>query len=376
MKITRFRLAHLAELRRVVRDEGLEEESQLREVEALSVFFGAKVWEEGKAALEVFKRDLGAEVEGWRAIEGRAEMEQLGVPGACGVIAGRAGAIWPYRFVTGVLANLVRDAGEGFRVCPQTPATSVEVAEDGWFIVTTPRGEIRTRHVVHASNAHVAHLVPGFRSRVYPLCGQMSAQAPPEGFPYQGDRRSWSFDYDVGFDYLTQLPRRYRGGKPGDGAEMMFGGGFAQTKWGGMDSMGVSSDAELNAEATKHLSERLGLSFQGADEGKGYEFRVKSMWTGSMGFSVDMLPWVGKLPESMTGRAGSEGAEWVSAAYSGEGMVNAWLCGKALAMMMLGEEEETREWFPEEMGISEKRMETSVLERYVDVAGLAGTGSE
>ncbi|KFY41718.1 hypothetical protein V494_02824 [Pseudogymnoascus sp. VKM F-4513 (FW-928)] len=363
-KITRFRLAHVDELMRVVSEEGLEKDCGMRVVESMCVFFGDKGWQRGKEAMGEFKDDFGDEVEAWKVVEKREEMQAMGLPEAYGIIKGKAGAMWPYRFVTGMLANLKRD-DEGFHVCSHTPATNISVSEDGMFVVSTPRGDIRAKHIVHASNAHVGHLVPGFRGRVYPLRGQMSAQVPPKGFPHQGGERSWSFEYDVGFDYLTQLPKmEAREDEGSSGGEMMFGGGFVQAGFSGLVEMGVGSDAELNEDVAVHLRQGLGKAFRDIGEDS---FKVKSMWTGNMGFSVDMLPWVGKLPGSLTGRASGQGAEWVSVGYSGEGMVNAWLCGKALAMMILGEEVSIKEWFPKSIGISEERIKESVLERRVDI---------
>ena len=45
-----------------------------------------------------------------------------------------------------------------------------------------------------------------------------------------------------------------------------------------------------------------------------------------MGFSRDELPWVGPLPEKPN--------IYISAGYTGHGMPNAWLCGKAVALMV------------------------------------------
>ncbi|KFY87908.1 hypothetical protein V500_06694 [Pseudogymnoascus sp. VKM F-4518 (FW-2643)] len=366
-KITRFRMSHVDELMRVVSEEGLGEECGMRVVESTCVFFGEKGWERGKAAVEGFKEDFGDEVDACKLVEGAEEMQAMGLPGAYGIIKGKAGAMWPYRFVSGVLANLKRD-DEGLHVCPHTPATGISVSGDGLFVVSTPGGDIRAKHVVHATNAHVGHLVPGFRGRVYPLRGQMSAQVPPKWFSHQGGERSWSFEYDVGFDYLTQLPKGETGGDEWcGGGEMMFGGGFVQAGFSGLVEMGVASDSELNENVAVHLTHGLGKAFENVGEDR---FEVKSMWTGNMGFSVDMLPWVGKLPGSLTERESGQGAEWVSVGYSGEGMVNAWLCGKALAMMILGERESIKEWFPQQMGISEERIRESVLERCVDIGTM------
>jgi hypothetical protein len=88
------------------------------------------------------------------------------------------------------------------------------------------------------------------------------------------------------------------------------------------------------------------------------------------------------LTEKLTGRKRptqsdeQSSAEWAAAAYSGEGMVNAWLCGKALAMMVLQHctsEHQVQgsfapDWFPEQMLITDERIEKCRLPtRVVDL---------
>src|SRR5690606_4346184 len=66
--------------------------------------------------------------------------------------------------------------------------------------------------------------------------------------------------------------------------------------------------------------------------------KIHAHWTGIMGFSADMLPFVGLMSAAITGRQPSPGTsgaqEWVAAGFTGEGMVNAWGCGVALACMV------------------------------------------
>ncbi|KAK7688053.1 hypothetical protein QCA50_008423 [Cerrena zonata] len=47
--------------------------------------------------------------------------------------------------------------------------------------------------------------------------------------------------------------------------------------------------------------------------------------------------------------------EWIAAGYTGEGMVHAWMSGRALASMVLNDEEGIKDWFPEILRINEKR---------------------
>jgi hypothetical protein len=132
----------------------------------------------------------------------------------------------------------------------------------------------------------------------------------------------------------------------------------------------------LSLYADIHLSGALSSIFGRENWGPVSGPSVKKMWTGSMGFSADGLPWVGRLPESLTNRGvdgnikEKKGAEWVCAAFSGEGMVNAWLCGKALGLMLLSHDghvfpvrSNDLSWFPEDMLVSTKRVKESILER-------------
>jgi glycine/D-amino acid oxidase-like deaminating enzyme len=161
---------------------------------------------------------------------------------------------------------------------------------------------------------------------------------------------------------------------------MMFGGGFAQSEGGGIEDLGITTDDALSLSADIHLSGALSAVFGRVNWGAVEGPAVKQMWTGNMGFSADGLPWVGMLSERLTGRkrpAESDknlGAEWAAVAYSGEGMVNAWLCGKALAMMVLkhcsskpeAQDNLAPEWFPEQMLITDERIEKCRLPTRVE----------
>jgi glycine/D-amino acid oxidase-like deaminating enzyme len=293
------------------------------------------------------------------------------MPYARGLMLGPAGAIWPYKFVTGVLKNLLARYGERFTLETNTPVSSIDSRTgETPFTLHTSRGIVKAHHVVHCTNAHVGHLVPGLRGNIFPIRGQMSAQSPGTKFPHQGNERSWLFIYEKGFDYLTQLPCNGQS----DG-EMMFGGGFAQSEGGGIEDLGVTTDDALSLSADMHLSGALSAVFGRENWGPVKGSAVKQMWTGNMGFSADGLPWVGMLSEKLTGRKRSKlverrsGREWAAVAYSGEGMVNAWLCGKALAMMVLkhcSSKPEAQgnlapEWFPEQMLITDERIDKSRL---------------
>ncbi|PYH46929.1 NAD(P)/FAD-dependent oxidoreductase [Aspergillus saccharolyticus JOP 1030-1] len=391
IRTMRFRLAHLAELLQVAEEYGLSEVAQARRVQFLSVYFDEARWAETVRSVRRLKECMPAETKEWM-VYGKGEISEdfhLS-PTACGLITGPAGALWPYRFVTGLLAKLRDQYPDTLRIESRTPVTAItENTGNFRYAVTTPRGSVRARHVIHCTNAHVGHLVPGLRGRIYPIQGTMTAQDPPRGLPPQGTRHSWLFNYEYGFDYLTQLPEASWGGEVTATAtaaatanKMMLGGGFGQHVDRGVWALGVArDDGVVPGYTVEHLRGTLGKVFaekkrkEGGDaDGQGLEMA----WTGNMGFSADGYPWIGKLPSSATERGNSRddkdhghGAEWLSCAFSGEGMVQAWLCGKAVGMMVLAHEgrlageELDLSWVPEQMFVSEERMRRSVLARVI-----------
>lgn len=395
-KIMRFRLAHLDEMLNIADQWGLTEECQARRVQFLSVFFDEKPWLDALERFSCFKGAMPAESREWvffereeipkvcmpttLALSHADQSEEFCLPHARGIVAGPAGAMWPYKFVSGLLSRLHEEFASDFYLETNTPVTSIH-SSGSRYSVETPRGTIRTRHVVHCTNAHVGHLVPGLRGRVYPVRGQMSAQTPGDKLQCHATRHSWLFNYERGFDYLTQLPC----GNSSNG-QMMFGGAFAQSEGRGIADLGVATDSRLSMYIDIHLSGALGAIFGRENWGSVSGPSVQAMWTGNMGFSADGFPWVGMLPSSLTGREcpktesnqsrGNQqpGAEWVSAAFSGEGMVQAWLCGKALGTMLLSRDGRLAEsqsadlsWLPEQMLATEERVRNSesVLPRMI-----------
>jgi glycine/D-amino acid oxidase-like deaminating enzyme len=286
--------------------------------------------------------------------------------------------------VTCVLNSLLQTYPSNFSLETHTSVEKVSTTKNPSqpFLVHTSRGDIVTSHVVHATNAHTANLVPGLRGKLFPVRGVMSAQRPGKNFPELDGSRSWCLYNNKGYEYITQRPGKVDSVN-GFGGEIMIGGGMMQAGKRGLSELGVASDAEINYLTGCHLSGVLpmgfGLENWGEDSPGG---RMKNIWSGSLGLTADMMPFVGRLEPSLTGRtpvdvksskekAGSmtSPAEWISAGYNGEGMVNAWLCGAALGLMIVGREDVVApkqtfgrphgklfDWFPKEYICSQKRV--------------------
>ncbi|KAF3934881.1 hypothetical protein ABW19_dt0203947 [Dactylella cylindrospora] len=364
------------------------------------VFFDEGVMEMELKWMKEWQKDAPEMGRDWTVMDKETAREKLHIPNAVGAVCGPAGALWPYRLCTSILERLIKQH-ESLKIETYTPVENITYnSSTSNYILITPRGTMTTPTVIHTTNGWAAQLLPGLITKLFPFQAQMSAQTPPEDLPPMGEKYSWSFIHKQGFDYLTQRPTVYKKNPDGtasiEGGEMMFGGGWAQTGNNGMDVIGVADDTKLNYLAAGYLSGLLPYVFgSGTDDGKKRAFggaNVKDMWTGVIGFSADVLPFVGKVPASVSTRGqpkpekqenGVRTGEWISAGFSGEGMVNCWGSGTALARMVLGEDvgknsrvKEKRvktwkgeddvkgwrdldlvEWFPAEFVISKARVD-------------------
>ena len=227
------------------------------------------------------------------------------------------------------------------------------------------------------------------RAKIVPTRGTMTAQRPGTSLfqsTLNGLRSFIFYHGSIGYDYLTQLPVGEH--------ELMFGGGWHSAMDAALADIGISDDSQYSLPGASHLSGSLPLYFGienwgkekhaipcEEDEVQWGEGRTKAQWSGILGFSADGLPWVGRLPTKVSGRTEppttstprvrfqyskddptesvrrltAAPGEWISAGYTGEGMVHAWMCGKALSHMILDSEDEIKDWFPEIMRVTEKR---------------------
>ncbi|KAL9123855.1 MAG: hypothetical protein Q9217_006755 [Psora testacea] len=272
--------------------------------------------------------DLGDKI---AVVRGEDELRKYKVNGAPGAtITTGAASLWPYKLIAFMLEQAIKDGRLNLQT--NTPVTNLEAcsaANDGaTYFLSTPRGNIRARHVVLATNAYTSHLLPEFADLIVPERGFMSALLPP--------KNSRRLAYSYGFvganngnplhdDYLNQRPFS---GVPNPSAHLMFGGGHvARTT----RSIGETDDSVLDEGSATYLRRELLhlLTLDGETQGV-EELQATHQWSGIWGVSKDRHPWVGGVP----GRKGV----WVAGGYSGHGMPNGTLCGKAVVEMLLGEE--------------------------------------
>lgn len=253
-----------------------------------------------------------------------------------------AGQLWPYKYVTFIIEKLVREGR--VNVQTHTPVTKICKSDDVKYKHTleTPRGKISARHVMLATNGYTSHLLHDFTDLIVPVRCEMSALHPPKG----SERLPNSYGM-VGFeggnsehdDYLIQRP--FYDSPNGDGTRrgghLMFGGGRSFAMY---DCVGESDDDIVDPGEADYLRRALLklLDLGGETEGL-KELRASHQWTGIKGYSRDNMPWVGKVPAGKPGSVSFEDGLWLCGGYTGHGMPNATLCGKAVVDMVLAEED-------------------------------------
>jgi glycine/D-amino acid oxidase-like deaminating enzyme len=333
--------------------ETAQEAAEMRKVESITVLTDPGLVEEGRASLKMFEEDNPEWKGKYRFVEKDEATTAYGLPGAAAAYIGPAGAAWPYRLVTAVYTKLLSDFPSRFKMEANTPVLSVsgrEASSTHKYSVATTRGRILANRVIYCTNGHAAHLLPGLRGKLFPVRGHMTVQSPKYKALLDNPRnQSWGIIHSPGLDYMTQNVKT---------GELFLGGGLFQSEQGGLVDVGSSDDSELSKMATSHLINVLPAIFGDHNDAEKEELELKANWSGIMGFTSDGSPIVGRLPPSVTehreGGKAAAGGEWIAAGFNGYGMVNAWLAGRAVAQMALGDD--VGEWLPENYVCSESRL--------------------
>ncbi len=261
----------------------------------------------------------------------------------CGAVGYFAGSISAYRFAVGVLRLCL---ARGLNLQTHTAALGLERRPDGnGWEVQTERGSIAAARVVLATNGYTASLVPRFQGSIVPVRGQIAMLRPGIRMPRGGLEATYSFVYDKGYEYMVPRP-------PGSTCEgdIVIGGGVAHARDGGAGAYGTTDDTRLDESISAYLREATPRYFGDSWGDDHPDGRVRTEWTGIMGYTPDGRPFVGEMPD--------EPGLWVACGFVGHGMVYSWECARALVEMMDGRDgDELAAWFPGALRLTRGRMQ-------------------
>ncbi|PEN14092.1 FAD-dependent oxidoreductase [Longibacter salinarum] len=192
-------------------------------------------------------------------------MERLHAQGFHGSLYCTTGAaVDPLRLVRYLAAESGADALTHHRV------TKLH-SEGGGVVLDTPRLQVKAERAVLAAGAYVPQIVPSLQQYVRPVRAQMLATHPaPDQL-----LSSPVYSHD-GYFYARQL----------DGGTILAGGGRYQhreTEVGYEDATTPAVQADIERYLHTHFPWTTNL-------------RIESRWSGTMGFSPDNRPVVGRVP--------------------------------------------------------------------------------
>ncbi|CAG7929488.1 unnamed protein product [Penicillium olsonii] len=349
-QLLRYQKRHMPLLLGLI--EELKIEAEAREVETVDVFTDEKAWEDAKQMVKEFKTDMPEEAEDIIVYDGVDGCQEYHVNPAhcCGIITYKAAALSPYKFIVSLYTILLQNPN--FTISSGTAVT--EITSPDKYTVFTGRGKICASSIVHATDGFAATLIPGLEGKIFPVRGHVTTQS---GCGFDASR-SWCIHHKRGFDYISQRP----------GGELVVGGGMIQSPGRGVDEFGIWRDDGICYSIRAYLGGLVETVFE-------TQTKTERAWSGCMGFTPDLLPFVGRLESSMTGRR-SDG-EWISAGFQGEGMVLAWLSGVAVGLMIAGDQEyqdeagipggRVQDWLPRELICSKERVDRLIVS---DLAAL------
>lgn len=169
-----------------------------------------------------------------------------------------------------ILHLLSKLIDRGVQLYTYTPVESVSAdrTPDGYWNVSTSRGNIRAKTIVYASNAYTAGILPELRDKIVPVRGICShIVSPKPTAPLLSNSYILRFN-DWEYDYL--IPRS-------DGSIVV--GGARRDFHMDLDSwFGSYDDSKMIESAEHYFDSYMQRHFRGWEDSDAY---TESIWTGS-----------------------------------------------------------------------------------------------
>lgn len=168
----------------------------------------------------------------------------------------------------------------GINLQTNTPVQSISSTQDsqGYWVIDTQRGAVRAKHVIIATNAYTAALLPEYHDKIIPyraICSRIVVPNSPPLLPNTYTLRFNEWD----FDYL--IPRK-------DGS-IVVGGARRAYLQRLEDWYGNVDDSELIEGAKHYFDGYMQRHFRGWESSGA---RTDQVWTGSaLSSSPSIHPW-------------------------------------------------------------------------------------
>ncbi|KAH6886961.1 FAD dependent oxidoreductase [Thelonectria olida] len=338
-----FESRNLSAVKKTIEDEGIDCDFVL--TRAVDALMSDAICDKMKGKFDT-ARSTDSSVIGDLYFTKGTEAEKLsGVKGAKGYVSYSAGHLFPYKLIIGLLSKVL-DAGVNL----QTHTAVTEVAgkpdDNGYVTLTTTRGLVRAKTVLHAMNGYTSSLLPEFADKIVPargICAHIKPRNPPARFLTNSYMIRWS---EAQYEYL--IPRL-------DGS-IVVGGARSEYYQDLQIWYNNVNDDKLIESAKSYFDGYMQRVFHGWEDSGAY---TSSMWTGIMGYSSDGMPHLGAVP----GRQN----QFIVAGFTGHGMPQIFLSAKGIASMMIDKVDFESTGIPKIYKATQARLDTpnnSILEAW------------
>ncbi|KAH8645542.1 FAD dependent oxidoreductase [Tricladium varicosporioides] len=312
LECAEFEFAHLRAIKRIVEEDEIDCDFVL--TRTMDVFMSEEVCTTMLDKVKLLEKNGLKVLDDVYSLQG-AEAEQFtGVKGAKGCLTYSTAHLSANKFVLHLLSKVV-DAGVNLQT--HTPVESISKSPDsnGFFLLSTPRGTVRAKKVVHATNGYISSVLPEFADRIVPVRGVCSHIVLPKEKQYAPLLQNSYTIYWSSSVYDYMIPRL-------DGSIIL---GKSKSKQYGVESWYDNvNDDKLIEGAASSVENYMQRYFRGWESSGAY---IKEIWSGIMGYSTDAIPHVGVIPDRRE--------QFILAGFTGNGMPLAFLCARGVASMVL-----------------------------------------
>ncbi|KAF9875599.1 putative FAD dependent oxidoreductase [Colletotrichum karsti] len=271
-------------------------------------------------------QEAGGDVSHIKFYSGEEAQKKTGVKGALCAYEWPAGSSHPAKLSQWLLTQSIEKGATLYTHCPATSVTksSSSSADETFWDVKTPRGTISTPTVIHCTNAFASHLLPQLSHFVNPERAQAHAFVPPAALTGTKILPS-TMSLRHGLKHFYSVCQRRADGVIIIGAALSSPFVSEAT-----NIERLTTNDRVVSEETRDDSV---ANFQNCfPDCKPEKLRrgegLLHAWTGIIGMTPDMVPFIGKVD-------GSPG-QWVCAGFNGHGMARIFTCAPGLTKMILG----------------------------------------
>ena len=189
-KIALFESQQVFEIKKLVEREKIDCDFNL--TRAYDVILDAELAVKVKSEFDQLVADEFPSVKDVWYLPGPAAEALTVVKGAKCAFSFTVGSVWPYKLVTHLLSLAVQ---KGVNLQTNTPVSHISDTPDsqGYWAVSTPRGVVRAKKVVFATNGYTAGILSQYQEKIIPVRGICSHIKVPE----DKDAPSLPYSYSV-----------------------------------------------------------------------------------------------------------------------------------------------------------------------------------